>query len=202
LYGYFEPTNIVLNRADGYYYARFIEFGPPPVLSSGYCVMRTETLADPTSWRAWNGSSFSLQMTNPYTGPGAPECTSVGGTEPDESLTFNTYLNKFMVAGGSNFWSGSTPTNCGMYFVTSSDLVNWSTQQLIEPAYIPAPAQCQKPGSGGVAGSIAYGSIIDHADKTLSFENPGRTPYLYYTRFNDNLANRDLVRVPLLFTQY
>jgi hypothetical protein len=201
-YGYFEPTNIVLNNADGYYYARFIEFTPPPVLSGGYCVMRTQTLSDPTSWRTWNGSAFSLQMTNPYTGAGAAECTPTGGTIPYESLTFNTYLNKFMVAGGSNFWSGSTPTNCGLYFSLSSDLVNWATQQIIEPVYIPSPSGCQKPGSVGIAGSVAYGSIIDHGDATLSFENPGRTPYLYYTRFNDNAENRDLVRVPLLFTQY
>jgi len=80
--------------------------------------------------------------------------------------------------------------------------VNWATQQIIEPVYIPSPSGCQKPGSVGIAGSVAYGSIIDHGDATLSFENPGRTPYLYYTRFNDNAENRDLVRVPLLFTQY
>jgi hypothetical protein len=202
-YGYFEPTNIVHNSADGYYYARFIEFVPPPrPPSSGYCVMRTQTLSDPTSWRAWDGSSFALQMTDPYTGPGAAECTPTGGTIPYESLTFNTYLHSFMVAGGSNFWSGSSPTNCGLYFSLSSDLVNWTAQQIIEPAYIPAPTGCQKPGAGGIAGSVAYGSIIDHNDTSLSFETPGRTPYLYYTRFNDNAENRDLVRVPLLITQH
>jgi hypothetical protein len=202
-YGYFEPTNIVHNSTDGYYYARFIEFVPPPAPpSGGYCTMRTQNLSDPTSWRAWDGSSFSLQMTNPYTGSGAAECTATGGNVPYESLTFNTYLNRFMVAGGSNEYSGGNPTQCGLYFSLSSDLVNWSAQQIIEPAYIPAPSACQKPGSGGLAGSIAYGSIIDHNDPSLSFETPGRTPYLYYTRFNDNAENRDLVRVPLLITQY
>jgi hypothetical protein len=80
--------------------------------------------------------------------------------------------------------------------------VNWTAQQIIEPAYIPAPTGCQKPGAGGIAGSVAYGSIIDHNDTSLSFETPGRTPYLYYTRFNDNAENRDLVRVPLLITQH
>jgi hypothetical protein len=202
-YGYFEPTNIVHNTADGYYYARVIAFTPPPATpAGGNCVMRTQTLSDPTSWRAWDGSSFSLQMTNPYTGPSAANCVQNPTVQPYESLTFNTYLNKFMVAGGSNEWSGSNPTQCGIYLSLSSDLVNWSAEQLIEPAYIPAPTGCQKPGSNGLAGSIAYGSIIDHADPSLSFETPGRTPYLYYTRFNDNAENRDLVRVPLLITQH
>jgi hypothetical protein len=202
-YGYFEPTNIVHNPVDGYYYARFIAFTPPPAIpAGGNCVMRTQTLSDPTSWRAWDGSSFSLQMTNPYAGPSAANCTQNSTPQPYESLTFNTYLNKFMVAGGSNEWSGSNPTQCGIYFSLSSDLVHWSAEQIIEPAYIPSPSGCEKPGSGGLAGSIAYGSIIDHNDTSLSFETPGRTPYLYYTRFNDNGGNRDLVRVPILITKF
>jgi hypothetical protein len=55
---------------------------------------------------------------------------------------------------------------------------------------------------GGLAGDAAYGAIVDHDDTTPNFERPGRTPYLYYSRFNDNGADRDLVRVPLIFTQF
>ena len=32
----------------------------------GMCVIRTATLDDPTSWRAWDGAGFDLQMTSPY----------------------------------------------------------------------------------------------------------------------------------------
>ena len=64
------------------------------------------------------------------------------------------------------------------------------------------PSACQKPGAGGLAGSFAYGSIIDPDDPSTNFETPGRTPYIYYTRFNDNSENRDLVRVPVLITKY
>jgi hypothetical protein len=48
--------------------------------------------------------------------------------------------------------------------------------------------------------NILFPSIIDHADPSTNFERPGRTPYLYYTRFNDGGLDRDLVRVPLTFT--
>ena len=50
-------------------------------------------------------------------------------------------------------------------------------------------------------GWAQYTAIIDHADSTPNFERPGRTPYLYYTRFNEGGGlDRDLVRVPLKFT--
>lgn len=201
-YGYQEPTNIV-HAADGFYYARFGEFPPPgQPYFGGNCVMRTQTLSDPTSWRAWDGTAFALLMTDPYTGPSASLCTPTNGTVPYESLTFNTYLNMYMLVGLDSDFSASGPTNCGFHFSLSSDLVNWSPQQLIAPAYVPSPSQCQKPGAGGLAGSFAYASIIDHDDSSINFEKPGRTPYLYYSRFNDNSESRDVVRVPVIITKY
>jgi hypothetical protein len=204
-YGYQEPTNIV-HAADGYYYARFGEFPPPgQPYFGGNCEMRTETLSDPSSWRAWDGTAFELQMTDPYTGPSAALCSddSSGKTLPWESLTFNTYLNMYMLVGlDSDYSSGSAVENCGFHFALSADLLTWSTQQLIAPAYVPAPSGCQKPGAGGFAGSYAYASIIDPDDPSTNFETPGRTAYIYYTRFNDNIEDRDLARVPVLITKY
>lgn len=46
--------------------------------------------------------------------------------------------------------------------------------------------------------SDVYPSVIDHEDETPSFERSGRTPYLYFVRWNRGL-DRDLVRVPLAF---
>lgn len=45
-------------------------------------------------------------------------------------------------------------------------------------------------------------SLVDHADSTVNFEQIGRTPYLYYTRFNDCCLDRDLVRVLMTFTRH
>jgi hypothetical protein len=203
-YGSQEPTNIV-HAADGYYYARFGVFPPPgqPYFAR-MCVMRTQTLSDASSWRAWDGTAFELQMTDPYIGTPAGLCadTSTNGTSPYESLTFNTYLNMYMALGLDADVSNGTPINCGFHFALSSDLVHWTQQQFISPAYIPAPTQCEKPGAGSPAGSFAYASLIDPDDPSLSFETPGRTGYIYYTRFNDNSENRDLVRMPVIITQY
>jgi len=199
-YGYQEPLNIVHN-ADGYYYTRFGEFPPPghPYFG-GDCVMRTQTLSDPSSWRAWNGTSFSLQMTDPYTETPAALCTPTNVTVPYESLTYNTYLGMFMLVGLDSDYGN--PPRCGFYFSLSSDLVNWTQQQFIAPAYVAAGSQCEKPGAGGLAGVFAYASVIDHDDPSTNLETPGRTPYIYYTRFNDNIENRDLIRVPVIITKY
>ena len=163
--------------------------------------MRTQTLSDPSSWRAWDGTAFELQMTDPYTGSPASICAQTNVNVPYESLTHNTYLNMYMLVGLDSDFGPDGPTNCGFHFSLSSDLVNWSTQQLIAPAHLPAPSQCEVPGAG-LTGSFAYASIIDPDDSSTNFETPGRTPYKYYTRFNDNIEDRDVVRVPMLITQY
>lgn len=46
-----------------------------------------------------------------------------------------------------------------------------------------------------------YPSIVDHAGKSVNFENAGRKPYLYYMRINGDKFDRDVVRVPLTLTR-
>jgi len=196
-YGSQEPTNIV-HAADGYYYAAFGSFvAPPAAPAGGECMMRTQTLSDPTSWRAWDGVGFTLSIGDPYVSPGAANCTFLPPV-PFESLTFNTYLNSFMLVGLD---SDAGATNCGFHYSLSSDLVHWSTQLLFQSAHLTAPSQCQVPGAGGHAGSFSYASIIDPDDQSASFETPGRTAYIYYTRYNDNDGNWDVVRSAILFTK-
>src|SRR5262249_45967970 len=74
-HGYFNPSNIVLGQ-DSFFYSIFMAIDRA-ASQQGLCVMRTKTLSDPTSWRAWDGSGFNLQMTDPYTTPPAPMCTIV-----------------------------------------------------------------------------------------------------------------------------
>jgi hypothetical protein len=179
-YGYFEPSNIVKN-SDGFYYAVFaaVPKGKSIYTDRAICAMRTQTLADPTSWRAWDGTGFNLQMNDPYVAA-ATFCTLVGNPSPaiDQGLTYNTYLKKYLLVGG------------GAYFSLSTDFVNWTA---MGPMGLPEPHP------------VAYATIIDHDDSTPNFENSGRTPFLYFTRFNGTTIsaaglNRDLIRVPMIIT--
>jgi hypothetical protein len=196
--GYLGTSDIVRGQ-DGYYYA-LLWRDPSLFTEAGYvCLMRTNTLNDPASWRAWSGADFDIRMESPYvTGEPTVPCAPLPGGGGMASLTYNTYLDLYMVVnnGGDPSVAGAV---CGMYLWLSSDLIHWSDAQLIAPARIPGCDQgSQIPGLLDPL-EIWLPSIIDHADSTTNFERPGQTPYLYYTRFNGGL-DRDLVRVPLTFT--
>lgn len=158
--------------------------------------MRTQTLSDPTSWRAWDGTGYRLQMTDPYTQSPAPMCTPVGPAGfilPEPTLTFNSYLGKYMLVGRSG--EGDPPI-CIFAYSLSTDLIHWSPIQKIRRYYVAWEGCPPPPGEK----TEMYPSIIDHNDTTPNFEVAGQTPYLYFTRFNDPYLDRDLVRVPMTIT--
>jgi len=198
-YGYFNPTNVV-HGPDNYYYSIFI--GNRRSGQGGLCVMRTQDLSDPNTWRSWDGSSYSLPMTSPYAGPAPGICALIGVGQllgPYDSLTFNTYLGKYMLAGITILGDPLGNYVCGIGYSLSSDFINWTRTRLIQPRYLPGFPPCISPNG---AGAVAYVSVIDHADPTINFEQPGSTPYIYYTLFNDPFLNRDLVRVPVTITAH
>jgi len=195
LIGYHGPSNIV-RGPDDYYYALVLLTPSQYSALTVTCLMRTDALDDPASWRAWDGTGFSHQMESPYvTGNPVPNCTAVGFIGV-ASITYNTYLGRYMlVDNGGN----AAADNCGIYLWLSPDLIHWGQPQLITRArWHGCQEVSQTPLEPGFA---QYTAIIDHADSTPNFERPGRTPYLYYTRFNEGYwLDRDLVRVPLTFT--
>jgi hypothetical protein len=194
--GYRTPTNVV-RANDGYYYALMLAFPSKYSEARGLCAIRTNVLDDPASWRAWDGQGFNLRMTSPYvTGTPAPSCTFLN-LPMDEmgTVVYDTYLGRYALVV-----TGQWPA-CGFYFSLSADLIHWSTSQLLVEAHLP---WCRaNPQSEAVLEpvTVLYPSIIDHADATINFESAGRTPHLYYVRFNDGGLDRDLVRVPLTFSR-
>ncbi len=94
--GYLAPTNIVRGPEDCYY-ALFHAIPRWYVddCVAGACSMRTTLLGDPASWRAWNGTSFSLPLTSPYVaGSDVPACEFLDARNGElmhavASLTYN-----------------------------------------------------------------------------------------------------------------
>ena len=200
--GYFNPSNIV-RGPDDYYYTLFSlkRIDPATAIDlRGTCAMRTKTLNDPASWRAWDGTGFDLPLTSPYVAGGeVPECASVGvplGLNVP-ILTYNTYLERYITVDEHLSWEDGEWV-CGFVLSTSVDLIHWSEVQLITPARIGCDTDDTTPGQLEPV-PVGGPSLVDHSDSTTNFERPGRTPYLYYTRQNRGL-DRDLVRVPLTFT--
>jgi hypothetical protein len=192
-YGYFAPSNIV-RRSDGYFYAMFFTIPDRDTPTKrGSCVMRTNDLADPASWRAWHGAGYALALPSPYTAAATGvACTIVLPHGIDGSLTYNTYLARYLYVGATGAQVDGA-VKCGFLYSTSQDLITWSAPRLVKEAPVPFPP-C---ASGPNVGREYYPSLIDHTDTSVNFENTGRTPHLYYMRYNDNALNRDLVRVPV-----
>jgi len=205
-WGIFSGSNIIYNSKDGYYYAmlhlenRFLQ-------DRGTGVMRTKTLDDPKSWRAWDGNDFNVHFINPYTEPNTDPakhiCQPVSRDQTSKmrvrSLTFNTYFNKFILVGTGGKWDTENKKLVhGFYYSLSDDLIHWTPKKLIMQATV--YSRRTSPGDG----FLSYPSLIDPNDTSRNFEVTGRRPYLYYTRRHPNTRqhqgrDRDLVRVPIEF---
>jgi hypothetical protein len=197
--GYRSPSNIV-RGTDGYYYA-LVNAISTTNAAQWLCVLRTDTLGDPASWRAWDGNGFNLAMTSPYaTGHATPPCADVKTMVDGSGLTYNTYLGRYVHVDIGDIWVVDRFV-CGVFFALSPDLIHWSRPELLVEANLPWCSA--NPQSQAVLEpvTVSYPSIVDHGDTTSNLERTGQTPHLYYARFNDCCLDRDLVRVPLTFTR-
>jgi hypothetical protein len=197
--GYFGPSNIVFNQADGYYYC-MLHLEHRGSQQTGVGLIRTTNLSDPTSWRGWDGTGFNATCGNPYdtnftgiTGHFLQPLNDLNdniGTM-SESLTFNTYFNKWMLVGSCQQSVNGTNV-LGFYYSLSSDLIHWSFRKLIK----------QEPISWGTATwpKVAYPSVIDQTDTSRNFTYAGRDVYIYYTKMNSD-TDRDLVRMKFRFNK-
>jgi PKD repeat protein len=209
--GIFDPSNIIYRSSDNYYYAmvRVEEHLAQPW---GACLMRTRTLDDPTSWRAWDGSGFGVSFMNPYVQtdpPGQHVCRPVSPASfpvpmQTGSLTYSTYLGKYVLLGVSQRYDAAAQRwHGGFYYSLSEDLINWSPSKIFMYGELPWTHRCGEPSP------VRDPSLLDPASDTRNFETIGRRPYLYFTRFNLEYwdpntcwatLNRDLIRIPIEFT--
>jgi hypothetical protein len=200
-HGYFTPSNIV-RTGDGWFYAMF-RANPKPPQQMGTCLMRTRDLSDPKSWRAWNGSTFSVRFANPYLesiNPADHVCAPVDFQHigvVSENLFWSTYFKKWVLVGNSvgdpNF---NKPP--GVYYSTSDDLLDWSNLQLLMEAEITWVRDCVLPDP------IKEVSILDPSSSSRNFSTVGQTAQLFYTHYHMSGCNgtldRDMIRVPIQFT--
>jgi hypothetical protein len=199
--GIFSPSNIV-RRDDGYFYSLLNASHYRDQLG-GACLVRTRSLADPRSWRAWDGESFSVSFSDPYRQPGEPPsghvCRPVSPQEiggMTQSLTYNTYLGKFLLVGTSIFFDDTKNRDvAGIYYAVSDDLIRWYGRRLLAEVELISTFRC------GDLSPVVYPSLLDPRSKSRSFETAGRRPYLYLVRFHNKACrdtlHRDLVRVPV-----
>jgi hypothetical protein len=194
-WGIWQPSNIVRHPQDGYYYAA-LHVEDHAAQARGTCLMRTDRLDDPGSWRAWDGSGFNMAFANPYQtdlDPLEHICQPVSAEEIwtlTYSLTYNEYLRAFILLGHAVHVDRP-----GFYYSLSRDLIHWTPRTLLMEADLVQTTET--PGR-----YLAYPSLIDPGSTERNFDVTGRRPYLFYSRFNDAPSgDADLVWVQLEFTR-
>jgi hypothetical protein len=205
-FGVFSPSIIVYRSEDRNYYAMVAlrRYRDQP---AGTCLIRTRHLADPRSWRAWDGEEFGVSFIDPYghrSGPATKHvCRPVGPKEIQlmaQSLTFNTYFDQYLLVGRSALYSPrKRRLVSGVYFSLSRDLINWSRRRLIMEAELVQTHRCHDPDP------IGYPVVLDPASRSRNFGTTGKRVYLYFTKFHyvscRPTPNRDLVRIPIEFSK-
>ena len=193
-----QPSNII-EGPDGLFYL-FGNVSDHPDEQQWVCAMRTADLADPTSWRYWDGEDFAGQWRNPYLEPVDPNvdtCAPLafgalsGGI--NEGVVFDERIDRYVMVGMSNA-VGAGETVWGVYYSTSENLIDWTARRLlIDLAINPSVSD---PDNDTVH---AYPTIIDPDSSSLNFSTSDGEMYLYVSRFNagGNSLDRDLIRFPI-----
>jgi hypothetical protein len=203
-WGLFQPSNIVRNERDGYYYA-MIFAQRHRSQQRGTCLIRTRTLGQPGSWRAWDGEDFTVRFADPYrqaqVAAADHVCDPVSFDEIGDmshSLTYNTYLEKYMLVSPTA-QEDRGRTVYGFYYSTSDDLLHWEPRKLIREVSLLSTHKC------GERNPVMYPSVLDPRSGSRNFETAGRTAWLYFTRYHykgcELTLNRDLVRVRVRFSK-
>lgn len=177
--GYNGPTEIV--KSGNYYYA-LINDWPFRLQQFGPCLIRTTNPFDASSWRAWDGSGFTIQFIDPYTAqninPTQHICPPVYSGDA-QTLVVDQASGMFIATSfAEDTRYGPKP---GLYLFVSRDLINWSRATY---------------GEGQVAGSrdyatapsdrfsYSYFSILDPTSSDMSFTTVSPTPYVYFVRLD------------------
>jgi hypothetical protein len=201
--GYYNPSGIVAHRGGLHMLAFASARGAQ---RHGNCLLRTTDIADPSAWRAWDGSAFSVRFANPYADdhaasadPSRHVCAPVGagGLQwPVMGLVRHAPSGLFVAVmlGGPHRPELTEPAP-GIYIATSDDLIAWSRPALVMPAVGHARWRC------GDERPVAYPALLDPDSDDRSFSTVGDRAQLFVTRFNVPACridgDRDLIRIPV-----
>jgi len=202
--GYFAPSNII--EKDGFLYSLVLVSAGYKRQGSGVCLMRTQDPGDPKSWRAWDGNGFHARFVDPYRESTEPVnrhvCEPVSPDrlgQVNRSVTWNSYLNKYVATGASNRYDpvkGEVVT--GFFYSFSDDLINWTKREFLVEVEVYGRWMCGDPDIR------AYPALLDPDAPDRNLTITDGQAYLYYmVHRQPNCVwtnDRDLVRVPVEFT--
>jgi len=195
--GYFSPSNIIAR--DGYYYA-FFWAEAEGAQRRGACLMRTASLADAGSWRAWGGTDFTVRFADPYHEDASDAERHVCAPVGENVLVSVSSVVRLRGPGGyvAVMATSRAPAEggaavTGIFASSSADLIRWTPPVLVQRIGILSRFDCAE------RNVAFYPSLLDPASPSRNFEDVGERPYLYLTEIHPEAcrigADRDLVRL-------
>jgi len=174
--GFFNPSNIFSDGKYEYFFAATTGWDGQPF---GACLFRSATPEKSASWRAFDGSAFTIRYDDPYAkrsvAPRACAPISPFGF-PVGSVVRARPSGTFIAVFQASHNAGQFPVD-GFYYATSKDLEHWSEPQLLLAGATLYSNLCTAGGS-----VIAYPSLLDPTAKGRNFDDVGREPFLYYAK--------------------
>jgi hypothetical protein len=200
--GLFAPSNVVSDGPHRYVFAFAEAQGAQP---RGVCLLRTDDVSDPASWRAWDGEGFSVRMPDPYArevdDPAAHACAPIDPAGLPFTVSSvvrhrDSGLWLAVMSGRRAERPGGAPRT-GIWASSSPDLVTWSAPRLVLEAPILTSRDCAVARE-----AVYYPSVLDPDARTRNFEDADGTAHLFLTRMSlDDRCrpgpDRDLIRLPL-----
>ena len=180
-HGFFNPTNIVSRDGQLYMLAFATKTG---VQAEGNCLLRTKTIADASSWLAWDGRNFAVHLINPYQETGDPAQHVCQPVAPGSLRWPVASLVRHVETGLYIALMENATRNGGIYYSTSADLVQWSMPSQLMPVIGVGGWVCGDPQP------LAYPSLLDPASSDRNFETVGDRPSLFLTQFDVKGCNR------------
>jgi hypothetical protein len=195
--GYFQPSNIV--ELAGFYYVLFTT-NAYLRQEAGTCIMRTNDLSNPATWRGWDGYGFSVQFMNAYGSvvrdpevhlckPLRARLGAMGGLARDPGSGAFVLVTQ----GGTLQPEGRAAL--GMVASASFDLISWSD-----------PVQIWRDPSGATSSGDPRAtdhdpSILDPTSPSRNFDVLAGKPYIYFIRKDatNRPYDRRLMRVQVRF---
>lgn len=175
--GFFNPSNIV---SDGAFFYVLASTTGWPGQEGGVCLFRTSDPDVAGSWRAYDGTGFTVRFDDPYKpvrARAAPVCATiapfpapVGGLVRQRGT--GVWFAVFQAAAGAGVFPVS-----GFYVAASRDLLRWSAPRLVMPGATNYDDPCR---AGGQV--LAYPSLVDPAATGRNFDDAGPTADLFFAK--------------------
>lgn len=189
--GFFNPSNIVGDGPARYFLSSTTGWTGQ---SAGPCLFRTTTPHDPSSWRAFDGTSFAIRYGDPYRSDPKPRpCLRIAPFPAPVGAVVRHRASGAWIAVFQAKADGARFAEPGFYTTSSRDLLRWDEPRLLLAGHTLYDDPC---GSGGRL--IAYPSLIDRGAAGRNFDEVGDTAELFYTTLAVEgcraTSDRDLMR--------